>query len=191
MLAHVLAFALVALFDPVASMPWRGHWQATTSTAVVQEGGVYDQAASTVPVVNPASSAPVDLGQGQIQVQASSVAQGVPLPSVSSGSAGGASGAGDIALVSTGTETHVVNLVNRCGQGTAVFQDVAGKTYTGSKTTYSGELISGLAWIKGAYGCGDKDGANCGDVEFTLKNGGIRVSITRSSRMVSRRIPSE
>ena len=52
-----------------------------------------------------------------------------------------------------------------------MFQDGSGKVYTGS-TTYSGRLNAGLAWISGAYGCGDKDGTNCGDVEFTLTNNG-------------------
>ncbi|KAF5346435.1 hypothetical protein D9757_010917 [Collybiopsis confluens] len=69
-------------------------------------------------------------------------------------------------------EHHTVNLVNRCGQGQAVFEVAGGQQFTGATNTVNGPIRGGLAWIKGAFGCGNADGLNCGDVEFTLINPG-------------------
>ncbi|ORX38654.1 hypothetical protein BD324DRAFT_650003 [Kockovaella imperatae] len=66
-------------------------------------------------------------------------------------------------------EYHTVTLINNCGVGTAAFEVAGGKMYYGT-TTLDGPVEGGLAWITGAYGCGDANGLNCGDVEFTLVN---------------------
>ncbi|KAF5366410.1 hypothetical protein D9758_009724 [Tetrapyrgos nigripes] len=75
-----------------------------------------------------------------------------------------------IFVATVAAESHVVKLVNNCGQGTAVFEVAGGKQFTGASNTISGPVKGGVAWIKGAFGCGDADALNCGDVEFTLIN---------------------
>jgi hypothetical protein len=61
-------------------------------------------------------------------------------------------------------------LVNKCGKGTPVFEVAGGQQFTGASNTINGPLKGGVAWVKGAFGCGNADALNCGDIEFTLIN---------------------
>ncbi|KAK7441040.1 hypothetical protein VKT23_016824 [Stygiomarasmius scandens] len=79
-------------------------------------------------------------------------------------------------------ESHTVTLNNKCGKGTPVFQVAGGQEFSGQGShTVNGPIKGGLAWIKGAFGCGDANGLNCGDVEFTLINPGDDVGNTQNA----------
>ncbi|WWC88218.1 uncharacterized protein L201_003123 [Kwoniella dendrophila CBS 6074] len=67
-------------------------------------------------------------------------------------------------------ETHTVNLVNKCGSGTAKFLYQGNPTPRGSGTI-NGPVNGGIAWIDGFAGADcQSSGVNCGVVEFTLTN---------------------
>ncbi|KAI0092101.1 hypothetical protein BDY19DRAFT_928340, partial [Irpex rosettiformis] len=67
-------------------------------------------------------------------------------------------------------ESHEINLINRCGSGSPVF-NVGGNNMIGS-ASIAGQVRGGVAWLDNfASGLECENlGVNCGIVNFTLRN---------------------